>query len=133
MRKNFKVKIGDVYLTKDGTENALNCFLQIVNLSKLREDYIKTVVTTVDGSAVVQTFQTKDVPFSVSVALLPQAVGELLIALYNSSGASGDTLPFTATGGGGADLSFPCSIVSFDYKDSNSDIWSDAEIQLLKK
>lgn len=130
MRKFFKVKIGDVYLTKDGTETALGCFLQIINISKLRELFVKNLVPSVDGTQVIQTFGTKDIPFAVSVALLPRAVGELLIDLYNSSSASGEILTFEATDGGGPDLAFDCQIVSFDYKDSNGDIWENAEIQL---
>lgn len=133
MRKIYKVKIGGVYLTKDGTAAALGCFLQIINVSKLRENFVKTVIPSVDRSSVVQIFQTGDVPFSVNVAGLSRAVGELLIALYNSSIGSGELLSFTATDGGGPDLAFPCQIISFDYKDSQSDIWQDAEIQLLKK
>ena len=133
MRRVYKIKIGGVWLTEGAIETGRQCLLEIINLSKLRELYKNTAIEAVGGSFVTQTFETKDVPFAVNIALLPSDVGELLINLYNNSSASGALLPFTATDGGSINLSFNCRIVSFDYKDSQSDVWENAILQLIKK
>lgn len=133
MRRIYKVKIGGVWLTEGAIETGRKCLLEIINLSKLRELYKNTAIESVDGSQVIQTFEAKDVPFAVNLALLPSSVGELLVDLYNNSSAQEALLPFTATDGGSLNLSFNCRIVSFDYKDSQSDIWENAILQLIKK
>jgi hypothetical protein len=132
MSEIYKVKIGDVFLTSDGTETGRGCLLEILNISKLREMYKKTVIESVDGSQVTQIFEVTDVPFAVSVFRVYKPVGDLLVDLYNDSAASGELVSFEATGGGNVDFLFDVEIVSFDYKDTEFG-WENAQLNLIKK
>lgn len=132
MSEIYKVKIGDVYLTSDGTETGRGCLLEILNISKLRELYKKTVIETI-GGAVVQTFDSgAGVLFAVAVYRIYKTVGDLLVDLYNESSATGATVVFEAVGGGNIDFSFDVEIVSFDYKDTEYG-WESCTISLIKK
>lgn len=133
MRQVYKIKIGTLWLCEGGIETGKKCDSEILNLSRLFESYTRTVIEACDGSQVVQTFENKDVLFSIQTRV-PKSLGISLTALFNNPAyVSPAVLPFTGSDGAAADLSFDIELVSLDFKDSKSDIWDNVQINLIKK
>jgi len=109
MARFYQIKIGSIWLTKDGTEHAVGTGrsrLDVQGVDKLQSDYVKTRVNDMRGNPIIQKTNVGIAgrEIVITVTKIPVSVAESLIALHRSSeendtafqivGTEGDTPDF---------------------------------------
>ena len=83
--KYFKVKIGSIWLTKNGLEtSSINCRTEVVGANQFRTQIAGSVIDTVGGRVVQYVPFTRDKDFEIKVVKMPAAVWEDLVSLRES-------------------------------------------------
>ena len=97
--KFYKVQIGDVYLTDDGTENGTPCKLEIPNLEDLLTPVIGAVVYAASGNPVIQSVPwSKGKPFEINIGVLTREVWEDIKTLMIDAQTAASFFTVTGTG-----------------------------------
>lgn len=127
MARFYKIQIGELFLSSDGTANGDLCKLSVSGIAGLRKQIVKTVTPNADGSSTTQVFDnTENKPLEIAVISLPKAVGDSLVNLYNSLA----TFTVTGTDGDTGNFSVVCEMIDFDFKDFAFGFWKNAVIKL---
>lgn len=100
MSRFYKIKFNNLWLTADGTENALACKLSVSGTSDLLNTFSGNVVQAVDGTPIVQIFETgtRGRILEMKVLWLNAAVWTSVVALINTAMADSATINIVGTG-----------------------------------
>ncbi len=99
MRFN-KIKIGSIWLTKDGTENSTPCKLTVTNIDLLLMDLTGQVNPSADGTPFVQVvdLEKRGIILEITVETMLKAVYESLASQLNARLNDGNTIALEITG-----------------------------------
>lgn len=100
MAEFYSVKIGSVYLTRDGTASGRACLLSVSGASDLLQTVSGNVQFAVDGTPIIQTFETgtKGKILEIKVEVLLTAVWASIVGLINAALSDGTTINLVGTG-----------------------------------
>jgi hypothetical protein len=100
MARVYRLKIGDVYLTKTGLVDGIPCELSISGASDLLNTFSGSVTPAIDGTPIVQVFETgtKGKVLEIKVTRLYTAVWQSLVELIQTSLSEGETINLIGTG-----------------------------------
>lgn len=100
MASFYKIKIGSIWLTADGSENADQCKSSVSGASDLLNNFTGSVTPAVDGTPIVQIFEigTKGKILEIKVTRLYTSVWQSLIASIQDALSSGETINLIGTG-----------------------------------
>lgn len=114
MARTYKVKIGDIWLTNDGTEDGLPCKVEVPNAAILLETDIGNVAIGADGVPFREMPLTPTGagrPFAVLVKFMTKAVYDALKAALDTAASSSAEFQVTGTGTPG---DFDVNAIVFD-------------------
>jgi hypothetical protein len=96
----YKIKIGSLWLTKDGLETGDECKLSVSGASDLLDSFSGSVNIAADGTPIVQTFETgtKGKILEIKVSTVYADVWTSIVNLINT--ALGDSATINITGAG---------------------------------
>lgn len=99
MARFYRIQIGSIYLTRDGSNGATPCKLAIAGLEDLLTTVIGAVEPSASGVPIFQTFAyTKNKAFEIKVEILTKDVWEDLTNLINTALEENQTLSVIGTG-----------------------------------
>lgn len=109
MARFYRLQIGSVYLTSDGTSAGLPCKLKIGGVEALRVNYAGQTAPSADGTPQTVAFLvgTKSRPLSVTVETLPKTVFDSLVTVINNALQNNSTITLVGTGDYG-DFNIAC-------------------------
>lgn len=105
----YTVKIGDLWLTKDGSETGKPCKLEIQNVEQLWMDKTGSAGQAADGSIFRQLVDVHGVRIQISVRQIMKDVFDDLLELLNEVNNTGASLPLLISGKT-KDLAVSCTV-----------------------
>lgn len=128
----YKIQIEGIYLTQTGLTGGRKCKTSVSGVDALSMDYIRTVNTSRDGTPIIQTYPyTRGKPIEILIDILPKAVGEDLIELFNDSMLNQATLTVVGTEAETPDFTATCEFLSFNFRLFSRNAWNQVVIKLI--
>lgn len=99
MARFYRIQIGAVHLTSDGTNAGIPCKLAVSGADALLQTHKGQTIVANDGTPVNQLFAiTKGKPLEISVEVLPESVWNSLVSLINTALTNETTINIIGTG-----------------------------------